>query len=88
MTGPLELDPSGDPARHSISRPTTALRGAAPLLALLALAVLVGLAGWLGYRYSYDTALTRQPSAGRCSCAFTRRRWKASSRTTTTSPDC
>ncbi|MGN5478938.1 hypothetical protein ACTMU2_24080 [Cupriavidus basilensis] len=45
------------------------MRGAAPLLALLALAVLVGLAGWLGYRYSYDTALTRQAERGQGAAA-------------------
>ncbi|CAG2140146.1 C4-dicarboxylate transport sensor protein DctB [Cupriavidus yeoncheonensis] len=62
MTG--QPDSFRDPARHPASRPPAALRGAAPLLALLALAVLVGLAGWLGYRYSYDTALARQAERG------------------------
>ena len=54
---------SPDP-HHPAPRPTAALRGAAPLLALLALAVLVGLAGWLAYRFSYDTALARQSERG------------------------
>lgn len=42
-------------------RGTTAL---APLLALVSLAAMVGLAGWLGYRYSYDAALARQAERG------------------------
>lgn len=39
-------------------------RRAAPFVALLALAVLVTGAGWLGYRYTYDTALGRQAERG------------------------
>ncbi|AQV93034.1 two-component sensor histidine kinase [Cupriavidus necator] len=70
MTGPLH--PPGDTTRATAtasaapagSRLPHGLRGAAPLLALLALAVLVGLAGSLGYRYSYDTALARQAERG------------------------
>src|SRR5437868_13134160 len=37
---------------------------AAPLLAMLGLAALVAMAGWIGYRYSYDTALIRQAERG------------------------
>jgi two-component system C4-dicarboxylate transport sensor histidine kinase DctB len=39
-------------------------RRVAPFVALLALAALVTLAGWLGYRYTYDTALARQAERG------------------------
>lgn len=39
-------------------------RRMAPFVALLALAVLVTGAGWLGYRYTYDAALTRQAERG------------------------
>lgn len=39
-------------------------RRAAPFIALLALAALVTTAGWLGYRYTYDTALARQAERG------------------------
>ncbi|WP_011298816.1 sensor histidine kinase [Cupriavidus necator] len=68
MTGQPDpfRDPAGDSASHPghpVPRPA-ALRGAAPLLALLALAALVSLAGWLGYRYSFDTALARQAERG------------------------
>jgi len=62
MTGPLDLP--ADPSRQPASRLPNALRGTAPLLALLALAALVSLAGWLGFRYSYDTALARQAERG------------------------
>ncbi|QUN29076.1 sensor histidine kinase [Cupriavidus sp. KK10] len=70
MTGPLH--PPGDTTRATApasaapagSRLPHGLRGLAPLLALLALTVLVGLAGSLGYRYSYDTALARQAERG------------------------
>ncbi|MDQ0141856.1 sensor histidine kinase [Cupriavidus necator] len=70
MTGPLH--PPGETPRATAAASAAAsgsrlphgLRGAAPLLALLALAVLVGLAGALGYRYTYDTALARQAERG------------------------
>ncbi|WP_373379416.1 ATP-binding protein [Cupriavidus nantongensis] len=73
MTGPLH--PSGETTRATTAPPAASaaangsrlpygLRGVAPLLALLALAVLVGLAGALGYRYTYDTALARQAERG------------------------
>jgi two-component system C4-dicarboxylate transport sensor histidine kinase DctB len=39
-------------------------RRIAPLVALLALAALVTGAGWLGYRYTFDTALARQAERG------------------------
>ncbi|NOV22991.1 sensor histidine kinase [Cupriavidus necator] len=70
MTGPFH--PPGETTRANAAASAAAngsrlphgLRGAAPLLALLALAVLVGLAGALGYRYTYDTALARQAERG------------------------
>ncbi|KWR87465.1 sensor histidine kinase [Cupriavidus sp. IDO] len=62
MTGPL--DSASDQNRPPSFRLPHALRGAAPLLALLALAAIVGVAGWLGYRLSYDTALARQAERG------------------------
>ncbi|GLC91344.1 two-component sensor histidine kinase [Cupriavidus sp. TA19] len=71
MTGPLHPPgdtphaPTATQATHAMpARLPHGLRGAAPLLALLALAVLVGLAGALGYRYSYDNALARQAERG------------------------
>lgn len=39
-------------------------RRVAPFVALLALAALVTGAGWLGYRYTFDTALARQAERG------------------------
>ncbi len=39
-------------------------RRVAPFVALLALALLVTAAGWLGYRYTYDAALARQAERG------------------------
>ncbi|AOY91503.1 two-component sensor histidine kinase [Cupriavidus sp. USMAA2-4] len=36
----------------------------APALAMVVLAALIGVASWLGYRLSYDTALTRQAERG------------------------
>ncbi|OSI82116.1 hypothetical protein BSZ22_00250, partial [Bradyrhizobium canariense] len=39
-------------------------RRVAPFVALLALAALVTGAGWLGYRYTFDTALARQAEHG------------------------
>lgn len=63
----LSATPAASPAAPAAangSRLPHGLRGAAPLLALLALAVLVGLAGALGYRYTYDTALARQAERG------------------------
>jgi len=39
-------------------------RRVAQFLALLALAAMVTLAGWLGYRYTYETALARQAERG------------------------
>jgi len=66
MTGPL-VSP-GDPRRPSAppatARRPSALRQLLPLLALLALAVLVTGAGWLAYRYTYGTALARQAERG------------------------
>lgn len=56
-------DSPGDQTRPA-SPVRAALRRFAPVLALAALATLVGAAGWLGYRYSYDTALARQAERG------------------------
>ncbi|PVY75734.1 histidine kinase [Cupriavidus alkaliphilus] len=63
-TSPAAPATSAAPAAANGARLPHGLRGAAPLLALLALAVLVGLAGALGYRYTYDTALARQAERG------------------------
>jgi two-component system C4-dicarboxylate transport sensor histidine kinase DctB len=62
MTGPLSsaetgLAPGGGGG-------TSPWRRAAPIVALLALAALVTAAGWLGYRFTYDTALNRQAERG------------------------
>ncbi|RZT42943.1 sensor histidine kinase [Cupriavidus agavae] len=43
---------------------TSPWRRIVPFVALLALAILVTGAGWLGYRYTYDAALARQAERG------------------------
>ncbi|WP_454763027.1 sensor histidine kinase [Cupriavidus campinensis] len=62
MTGPLSSADTGQHPGDNGGAPPW--RRAAPVVALLALAALVGVAGWLGYRYTYDAALARQAERG------------------------
>ncbi|WP_411451515.1 sensor histidine kinase [Cupriavidus metallidurans] len=62
MIAPLESIPV--PGQSEGGGMPSPWRRVAPFVALLALAALVTLAGWLGYRYTYDTALARQAERG------------------------
>lgn len=67
MTGPLPPHAPPQAVQHATPAPRARagrLRQWVPLLAVLALAVLIGVAGSLSYRYSYDNALARQSEHG------------------------
>lgn len=64
MTGPLPSHAPPQGAQQATPPRAGRLRQWIPLLAMLALAALVGLAGSLGYRYSYGNALARQSERG------------------------
>jgi len=63
MTG--QPTPSGNLAAHG-NAPEAARRPRllVPVAAMLVLAALIGAASWLGYRFSYDSALTHQAERG------------------------
>jgi len=71
MTGPFRSHATPPASPRDTAQDACASYGRAgrlrrwvPPLAMLALAMLVGLAGALGYRYSYDAALARQGERG------------------------
>uniref|UniRef100_UPI000369962D cache domain-containing protein n=1 Tax=Cupriavidus sp. WS TaxID=1312922 RepID=UPI000369962D len=71
MTGPFRSHATPPASPRDTAQDACASYGRAgrlrrwvPPLAMLALAMLVGLAGALGYRYSYDAALVRQGERG------------------------
>ncbi|WP_043420674.1 sensor histidine kinase [Cupriavidus basilensis] len=64
MTGQLPSHATPQGAPHGTSARAGRLRPWVPLVAMLALATLIGLAGAVGYRYSYDNALARQGERG------------------------